>query len=121
MKRLLLSLCIVGAVFSGKPSHLLQIQSPSATPKRAIEAQALARLPDHLMARSTLEPRPWFERVAVRSLAMMGDTPSTSLPREDSQSSPLPNTREDSEPLVPPAPEEANWVVVIRWAIPLPL
>src|SRR5262245_12760888 len=115
MKRLLLSLCIVGAVFSGQPSHLLQFQSPSATPKRAIEAQAPARLPDHLMLKST--PEPGFEQVAVRSPATTeGDTPSTSLPPGDSQSAPLPATRETSESAEPLTPEEANWVVVIRFA-----
>jgi hypothetical protein len=114
MKRLLLSLCIVGAVFSGHPSHLLQTQSPSATAKRVVEA---APLPDHLMLKSTPEPRPWFDRVAVPSLAMTGeDTPSTSLPPGDSQSAPLPTTREGPESAAPSPPEEANWVVVIRWA-----
>jgi hypothetical protein len=109
MKRLLLSLCIVGAVFSGHPS-----QSPSATAKRVVEA---APLPDHLMLKSTPEPRPWFDRVAVPSLAMTGeDTPSTSLPPGDSQSAPPPTTREGPESAAPSPPEEANWVVVIRWA-----
>jgi hypothetical protein len=116
-RRLLLSLCIVGAVFSGHPSHLPQIQSPSATAKRASEAQESARLPHRLMARSTPESGPWFERIAVRSQATAEeDTPSTSLPRGDSQGAPLPNIREGSEPSVPQAPEEANWVVVIRFA-----
>jgi hypothetical protein len=91
MKRLLLSLCIVGAVFSGHPSHLLQTQSPLATAKRVVEAHGSVRLPDLLMARSTPGPT-------------------------GSQSAPTPNTPEGSEPLVPPAPEEANWVVVIRFA-----
>src|SRR5262245_17013373 len=117
MKRLLLSLCIVGAVFSGQPSHLLQIQSPPATPKRAIEAQALARLPDHLRLKSTPESGPWFEQVAVRSPAMTReDTPSPGLPPVDSQSAPLPSTPEGSEPAVPLTPEEMSWVVVIRFA-----
>jgi hypothetical protein len=116
-RRLLLSLCIVGAVFSGHPSHLLHTQSQSATAKRVVEAQASVRLPDHLGLKSTPESGPWFEQVAVRSLAMTReDTPSTSLTPGDSQSAPLPTTREGSESLIPPAPEEANWVVVIRFA-----
>jgi hypothetical protein len=117
MKRLLLSLCIVGAVFSGHPSYPLQIQGPSATPKRLVEAQASVRLPDPLMARPTPESPPWFEHVAVRSLAMpREDTPSTSLPPGDSQSAPLPNIREGSESTEPLTPEEMSWVVVIRFA-----
>jgi hypothetical protein len=116
-RRLLLSLCIVGAVFSGHPSHLLQTQSPLATAKRAVEAQAPARLPDHLMLKSRPEPGPWFEQVAVRSPAMTGEgTTSPSLPPGDSQSVPLPSTRKGSEPAVPLTPEEANWVVVMRFA-----
>ena len=80
-------------------------------------ARASARLPDHLMLRSTLEARPWFERLAVRSLAMMGeDTPSTSVQPGNGQSAPLPTTSEGSETTAPSPPEEANWVVVIRWA-----
>src|SRR5262249_14223337 len=74
-------------------------------------------LPDHLMLKSTPEPGPWFEQVAVRSPATTEEnTPSTSLPPKDSQSSPLPTAREDSEPAGPMTPEEANWVVVIHWA-----
>jgi len=118
MKRLLLSLSIVGAVFSGHPSHLLQTQSPLATAKRVVEAQASVRLPDHLTARSTPESGRWFERVAIRSPATAEeDAPSsTSFPTGDRESAPLPTTREGSEPGVPPAPEVANWVVVIRFA-----
>ena len=44
------------------------------------------------------------------------DTPSTSLPPGDSQSAPLPTTSEGPETTPPSLPEEANWVVVIRWA-----
>src|SRR5262245_7516133 len=114
-RRLLLSLCIIGAVFSGHPSQLLYTQSPSATAKRVIEAQAPARLPDHLMLKST--PEPGFEQVAVRSPATTEeDTPSTSLPPGDSQSAPLPATRETSESAEPLTPEEASWVVVMRFA-----
>ena len=116
MKRLLLSLCIVGAAFSGYPSHTLQTQSPTATPKSIVEAKASVRLPGYLMA-STPEPPPWFEQVAVRSPALEEEeAPSTSLAPGDSQSGSLPTTREGSEPSVPPASEQANWVVVIRFA-----
>ena len=116
MKRLLLSLCIVGTAFSGYPSHTLQTQSPTATPKSVVEAKASVRLPGYLMA-STPEPPPWFEQVAVRSPATAEEeAPSTSLAPGDSQSGSLPTTREGSEPSVPPASEQANWVVVIRFA-----
>jgi len=117
MKRLLLSLCIVGAVFPGHTPNLLQTRSPSVTAERVVAALVSARLPDPATQGSTQEPRPWFERVAVRSRAMTGeDTPSTSLPPRDSQSAPLPTTSEGSETTPPSSPEEANWVVVIRWA-----
>src|SRR5262245_8005946 len=90
-------------------------QSPSATAKRVIEAQAPARLPDHLMLKST--PEPGFEQVAVLSpVTTEEDTPSTSLPPGDSQSAPLPATRETSESAEPLTPEEASWVVVMRFA-----
>jgi len=117
MKRLLLSLCIVGAVFPGHTPNLLQTRSSSVTAERVVAALVSARLPDPATQGSTQEPRPWFERVAVRSRAMTGeDTPSTSLPPRDSQSAPLPTTSEGSETTPPSSPEEANWVVVIRWA-----
>jgi hypothetical protein len=117
MKRLLLSLCIVGAVFPGHTPDLLQTRSSPVTAERVVAALVSARLPDPATQGSTQEPRPWFERVAVRSRAMTGeDTPSTSLPPRDSQSAPLPTTSEGSETTPPSSPEEANWVVVIRWA-----
>jgi hypothetical protein len=117
MKRLLLSLCIVGAVFPGHTPNLLQTRSSSVTAERVVAALVSARLPDPATQGSTQEPRPWFERVAVRSRAMTGeDTPSTSLPPRDSQSAPLPTTSEGSETTPASSPEEANWVVVIRWA-----
>jgi hypothetical protein len=97
MKRHLLSLCIVGTAFSVYPSHTLQTQSPTATPKSVVEAKASVRLPGYLMA-STPEPPPWFEQVAVRSPATAEEeAPSTSLAPGDSQSG-------------------SNWVVVIRFA-----
>jgi len=117
MKRLLLSLCIVGAVFPGHTPDLLQTRSSPVTAERVVAALVSARLPDPATQGSTQEPRPWFERVAVRSRAMTGeDTPSTSLPPRDSQSAPLPTTSEGSDTTPPSSPEEANWVVVIRWA-----
>jgi hypothetical protein len=117
MRRLLLSLCIVGAVFPGLPSNLPHSRSPSASTERVVAERASARLPDHLMLKSTPESRPWFQRVAVPSPAMpREDTPSTSLSPGDSQSASLPATREGSESTEPPAPEEMSWVVVIRFA-----
>ena len=50
------------------------------------------------MLKSTPEARPWFERLAVRSLAMTGDdTPPTSVQPRNGQSAPLPSTSEGSE------------------------
>ena len=116
-RRLLLSLCVVGAVFSGHTPNLLQTQSRSVSAERVVTARASARPPSHLMLKSTSEARPWFERVAVRSLAMTReDTPSTSIQPENGQSAPLPSSSEGTETPPPSPPEETNWVVVIRWA-----
>ena len=105
-RRLLLSLCVVGAVFSGHTPNLLQTQTPSVSAERPVTARASARLPDHLMLKSTPEARPWFEHV----------TPSTSVQPGNGQSAPLPTTSEGTETTAPSPPEEVNWVVVIRGA-----
>jgi hypothetical protein len=97
MKRLLLSLCLVGAVFSGHTDLVLQsAQHPPSSIKQRVEQVA-------------------------QSPAMTGEnTQSIAPPRGDMQRGPLPTTGEGSEPSVPSGPEaeehEANWVVVIRWA-----
>jgi hypothetical protein len=119
MKRLLLSLCLVGAVFPGHSRHVFETaQGPHTSIKQLVEARAVSPLPSPRMPESIPQlPNSGVEQVAVRSLAMTGeDRPSTSLPPGDSQSAPLPATPEGSEPAVPLTPEEANWVVVIRWA-----
>jgi hypothetical protein len=117
MKRLLLSLCVVAAVFTGHTRNLFQTQSPSVAPERVVAARASARLPDSATEDPMPDSRRWFERVALRSPAMTWqDAPSTNPSPRDSQSAPLPTTRESSEPSVPTAPEEENWLVVIRWA-----
>ena len=120
MKRSLLSLCLVGAVFSGHTPNLLQIQSPPASSD--VEARAVSPLPGPDMQESVApSPSSGIEQVAVRSPAMTGeDTPSTAPPSGDIQKASLPTTGESSETSVSLTPEgknpDANWVVVILGA-----
>ena len=118
MKRLLLSLCVVGAAFPGHSRLVLQTaQGPPASVEQLVEAQAVSALPDL----AVLESMPQLqhsrvEQTTIRSLAIVNqDTQSIS---EDNQGAPLPPPGENSEPSAPPVPEseEANWVVVIRGA-----
>jgi len=117
MKRLLLSLCLVGAVFSGHSQLVLQsAQEPPPTIKQRIETRASPALPESMPQ----FPNSEIEQVAARSSAMTGeDTQSLTPPRGDIAREALP-TGEGSEASVPPVPDaekhEANWVVVIRWA-----
>jgi hypothetical protein len=117
MKRLLLSLCIVAAVFTVHTRNLLQTQSPSVSAQRLATAPASARLPNPAPQDPMPESRRWFERVALRSAAMTWqDSSSNNLSPGDSQSAPLPTTHQSSDLSVPSAPEGENWLVVIRWA-----
>jgi hypothetical protein len=122
MKRLLLSLWLVGVVFSGHTPNLLQPQSPPVSTD--VEARAALPIPGSSRLVPTSMPGPQYsgvERVTVRSLAMMRQDTPTTPPLRDGQirNSPasLPNTEESS---VVPAPEgkneEAIWVSVIRGA-----
>jgi hypothetical protein len=120
MKRLLLSLWLVGAVFPGHTPNLLQTQSHPASVERLVEARAGAPLPALATPEFMPESQPSGVE-PVRSLAMTGqDTQSITLPRRDNQRAPLPTTGDSSEPSGPPVAEgdnkEAIWVVVIRWA-----
>src|SRR5262245_63864935 len=121
MKRLLLSLCLVGVVFSGHTPLVIETgQAPPPAIRELIEARAVSSplspaIPSIPQLQST-----GSEQVAARSAAMTRDiTQSLAPPRGDIQREPLP-AGEGSEPSVPPAPDtekqEANWVVVIRWA-----
>ena len=122
MKRLLLSLCLVGVVFTGHPRHVLETaQVPPASKNQLVEARAVSSLSSPAMPDSIAQsPSSGIEQVAVRSLAMTReDMQPTTPPRGDVKKAPLP-TGEGSERSVPPVPDaekhEANWVVVIRWA-----
>jgi hypothetical protein len=113
MKRLLLSLCLVGVVFPGHTRHVLETaQGPPASINQFVEARAVSPA-----ASIAQPPNSGIEPVAV-TLAMTGeDMPP---PSEDVQKAPLPPTSERSETSVPLTSEgknpEAIWVVVIRWA-----
>jgi len=114
MKRLLLSLCLVGAVFTGQPRHVLETaQAPPASLNHYIEAQAVS--PPKSIAHP---PNSGIKQVASRSLAMTGEEMQPiGLPPGDVQKPPLPTTGESSETLTPEGKSpEATWVVVIRGA-----
>ena len=122
MKRLLLSLCLVGVVFTGHTRDVLETaQVLPASKNRLVEARAVSSLSSPAMPDSIAQyPSSGIEQVAVRSPAMTPeDTQSIAPPRGNMQGEPLP-TGEGSQPSVPPVPDaekhEANWVVVIRWA-----
>jgi len=110
MKRLLLSLCLVGAVFPGHHRPVLHTAQGPTTPAEPRAAFLLAdRMPE-------ARPPPLGVRIAVPSLMMRRDRQSISTSRENIERAPLPS----SEPSVPPPPEaekhEAIWAVVIRGA-----
>jgi hypothetical protein len=120
MKRLLLSLCLVGAVFSGHPRHVLETAQRPPTSINIVEARAVAPLP---MPESLPQPpKSGVEQANVQSLAMTREsTQPNTVPRRDIQKAPSPTTPGESfEPSASPAPEgedqEALWVVVIRGA-----
>jgi len=117
MKRLLLSLCLVGVVFSGHTPLVIETaQGPPPSIKQLVEAQAVSppRSPAIPLMRQL--PSSGIEQVAARSPAMTGgDTQSLTPPRGDIEREPLP-TGEGSEPVPDAEKHEANWVVVIRWA-----
>jgi len=128
MKRLLLSLWLVGAAFPGHTPILLEAtQNPPASAEQLVTARTASPTPSLAMLESTRMPEPQHsgvERVAVRSLAITRqDAPSTIPLLEDGQtknlSAPLTSTEETHEPSVPLVPEgenEAIWVIVIRGA-----
>jgi hypothetical protein len=121
MKRLLLSLCLVGVVFSGHTPLVIETaQGPPPSIKQLVEARAVSPPVSPAMPDLSQVPTSGIEQVTARSPAMTGeDTQSLTSPRGDIQGEPLP-TGKSSEPSVPPVPDaekhEANWVVVIRWA-----
>jgi hypothetical protein len=125
MKRLLLSLWLVGAAFPGHTPILLQTtQSPPASAEQLVTARTASPTPSLAMLEPTSVPElqhSGVERVAVRSLVMPQDTQSITPRLEDGQtknlSAPLPSTEATHEPSVPiPEGNEAIWVEVIRWA-----
>jgi len=118
MKRLLLSLCLVGVVFSGHTRLVIETaQGPPPSIKQLVEARAVS---PPLSPAIPLMPQlqsSGIEQLAARSPAGE-DTQPLTPPRGDIHGEPLP-TGESSDPSVsmPDAVKhEANWVVVIRWA-----
>jgi hypothetical protein len=121
MKRLLLSLCLVGAVFPGHTRLPLQTaQGPRTPAEQLVESRAVLPLGPAMLESVSQPPHPGAERTTVKSLAMVGeDTQAITSPGGDKQRAPLLTPGESFEPSASPAPgenEEANWVVVIRGA-----
>ena len=122
MKRLLLSLCLVGAVFAGHPRHVLErVQGPPASTNQRVESRAVVSLlPGPAMREFVAQPpNSGIEQVAVRSLEMIREEMQpTGQPPGNVQKAPLPTPGESSETLTHEGKNpEASWVVVIRGAI----
>lgn len=120
MKRLLLSVGLIGIAFAGyTPSEIQTQQDSHAAAKQADTAQAVALAPARAGAwdRSNSE-RLGLQRVALRSPATTGIPQPDGFPKgsvEDIFATALPqvgNREEDARP----SPESALWVVVIRGA-----
>src|SRR6476659_6001192 len=124
MKRLLLSLCLVGAVFPGHTRLALQTAQgpPTSVEQQPIEARAVFALPGTAVLGSIRQPPdPGVEHTAVQSFAMVGrDMQAITSGSGDKQQAPLPTPGASLEPSESPVnegeSEEANWVVVIRGA-----
>ena len=122
MKRLLLSLCLVGVVFSGHTPFVIETAQGRPPPiKQLVEARAVSLPISPAIPLMPQLPSSGIEQVALRSPAMtQEDTQSIAPPHGDIQKAPLPTTGESSEASEGPVPDaekhEANWVVVIRWA-----
>jgi Bacterial SH3 domain len=118
MKRLLLSLWLVGTVFPGHTPPLLQTaQRSTASSELIVEARAppLSDTPKLLEISRT----PELNSMALQSEAMVRhDTEPITPSITDSQRAPLPATAKSSEPsgASEREKEEAIWAVVIRWA-----
>jgi hypothetical protein len=115
MKRLVLSLCLVGAVFPGHHRPVLHTAQGPPTPA---EQRAAFSLADPVMPDA--RPSPLEVRIAVPSLMMRQDRQSITTSRENIERAPLPPTGKSFESSVPALPEaekhEAIWAVVIRGA-----
>ncbi len=123
MKPLLLSLCLVGAVFPGHSRLALQTAQGPATPvEQPIEARAVFALPGSAVLGSMSQPPDLgAAHTAVQSFAMVGpDAQAITSGSGDKQQAPLPTPGASLEPSESPINEgeneEANWVVVIRGA-----
>jgi Bacterial SH3 domain len=122
MKRLLLSLCLVGAVFAGHPRHVLErVQVPPASTNQRVDSRAIVSpLRGPAMPELVAQPpNSGIEQVAARSLEMTQEEMQPTVPPPaDVQKPPLPTTGESSETLTHEGKNpEASWVVVIRGAI----
>ena len=123
MKPLLLSLCLVGAVFPGHSRLALQTAQGPATPvEQPIEARAVFALPGSAVLGSMSQPPDsGAAHTAVQSFAMVGpDAQAITSGSGDKQQAPLPTPGASLEPSESPINEgeneEANWVFVIRGA-----
>jgi hypothetical protein len=119
MKRLLLSLSLVGAVFPGYPPTLPQTMQSAASAEQLFGARAAPGSGRLKSPQSALGAQhSGVEQVAVRSPTAMLDaaTPRLGDGRIKSPSAPLPSTLAAEPPLPQGNNGEAIWVEVIRGA-----
>lgn len=121
MKRLLLSLCLVGAAFPGHTPFLLQTTQPStASAALLVGARAPPPISPGGLKAQGMAGSNHSEQMVGRSVAMVRHDTETTLARAEEQRAPLPPTGDRTEPSVAPVPEdekeEVIWAVVVRWA-----
>ena len=116
MKRLLLSLCLVGAAFPGHTPSLLQTTQPStASAPLLVGARAPPAISPGGLKAQGMAGSNHSEQMVGRSVAMVRHDTETTLARAEEQRAPLPPTGDRTEPSVAPVPEdekeEAIWAV----------
>src|SRR5262245_3207709 len=110
MKRLVLSLCLAGVVFSGHTPLVIEtVQGPPPSIRQVVEARAVFPPLSPAMPDLSQVPTSGIEQAAVRSPTITGeDTQSLAPPHGDIQKELLPT----GEPSVSPVPDaekhEAN-------------
>ena len=105
MKRLLLSLCLVGAAFPGHTPFLLQTTQPStASAPLLVGARAPPAISPGGLKAQGMAGSNHSEQMVGRSVAMVRHDTETTLARAEEQRAPLPPTGDRTEPSVAPVP-----------------
>jgi hypothetical protein len=127
MNRLVLSLCLVAATYTGHTPNLLQTKLEAPLPAdRLVEVPETPLISSPASLRSMNGPEPQTsgtQNVASRSPTMLPDDAQSIAPRDSQIGKPqarLPSTDESAEPSMPLSSEgrkdEAIWFVVVRAA-----